>query len=217
MFDIINLILLIIVIFILIMLRSVLGRRTGLEKPVVIDFDEPKSKAAETAQEDDVHSPLKIDEDEKNISSYHSELKYLEKSLNGFNLEYFKEGATKAYEMILIGHSEEDHKTLNSLLGKELYEDFKASIDARKEAAQKLEYSMIKVIELQIDDIKIEKNTASIICIISAETSSTLSEFKDDEKSTKRNSAKIKEVWSFSKNLKSKNPNWMVTSISRLN
>ena len=89
MFDIINLILLIIVIFILIMLRSVLGRRTGLEKPVVIDFDEHKSKAAETTHEDDVSSPPEINEDEKNISSFLGELKYLEKSLNGFSLEIF--------------------------------------------------------------------------------------------------------------------------------
>ena len=217
MFDIINLILLIVVIFILIMLRSVLGRRTGQEKPVIIDFDEPKSKAAETPQEEDVDSLIEIHEDEKNISRYLSELKYLEKSLSGFNLKYFKEGATKAYEMILIGHSEEDHKTLNSLLGKELYDDFKASIDARNEAAQKLEYSMIKVSELQIDDIKIEKNIASITCSINADTSSIISEFKDDEKSTKRNSAKTKEVWTFSKNLKSKDPNWKVIAISRLN
>lgn len=217
MFDIINLILLIIVIFILIMLRSVLGRRTGLEKPVIIDFDEPKSKAAETTQGDDVGSPLEIHEDEKNNSSYLTELSYLDKSLNGFNLKYFKEGAIKAYEMILIGHSEEDHKTLNSLLGKELYEDFKASIDARNEAAQKLEYSMIKVSELLIDDINIEKNIASITCSINAETSSIISEFKDDEKSTKRNSAKTKEVLTFSKNLRSKDPNWKVIAISRLN
>ena len=217
MFDIINLILLIIVIFILIMLRSVLGRRTGLEKPVIIDFDEPKSKAAETTQGDDVGSPLEIHEDEKNNSSYLTELSYLDKSLNGFNLKYFKEGAIKAYEMILVGHSEEDHKTLNSLLGKELYEDFKASIDARNEAAQKLEYSMIKVSELLIDDINIEKNIASITCSINAETSSIISEFKDDEKSTKRNSAKTKEVLTFSKNLRSKDPNWKVIAISRLN
>ena len=217
MFDIINLILLIIVIFILIMLRSVLGRRTGLEKPVIIDFDEPKSKAAETTQGDDVGSPLEIHEDEKNNSSYLTELNYLDKSLNGFNLKYFKEGAIKAYEMILIGHSEEDHKTLNSLLGKELYEDFKASIDARNEAAQKLEYSMIKVSELLIDDINIEKNIASITCSINAETSSIISEFKDDEKSTKRNSAKTKEVLTFSKNIRSKDPNWKVIAISRLN
>ena len=133
------------------------------------------------------------------------------------DLKYFREGAIKAYEMILIGHSEEDHKTLNSLLGKELYEDFKASIEARNEAAQKLEYSIIKVSELQIDDIKIEKNIASITCRINAETSSTISEFKDDEKSTKRNSAKTKEIWTFSKNLKSKDPNWKVIAISRLN
>ena len=199
------------------MLRSVLGRRTGLEKPVIIDFDEPKSKAAETAQEEDVNSLIEIHEDEKNISSYLSELKYLEKSLKGFDLKYFKEGAIKAYEMILIGHSEEDHKTLNSLLGKELYEDFKASIDARNESAQKLEYSIIKVKELQIDDIKTEKNIASITCSINAETSSTISEFKDDEKSTKRNSSKTKEVWTFSKNLKSKDPNWKVITIRRLN
>ena len=199
------------------MLRSVLGRRTGLEKPVIIDFDEPKSKAAETTQGDDVGSPLEIYEDEKNNSSYLTELSYLDKSLNGFNLKYFKEGAIKAYEMILIGHSEEDHKTLNSLLGKELYEDFKASIDARNEAAQKLEYSMIKVSELLIDDINIEKNIASITCSINAETSSIISEFKDDEKSTKRNSAKTKEVLTFSKNLRSKDPNWKVIAISRLN
>lgn len=199
------------------MLRSVLGRRTGLEKPVIIDFDQPKSKAAETTQGDDVGSPLEIHEDEKNNSSYLTELNYLDKSLNGFNLKYFKEGAIKAYEMILIGHSEEDHKTLNSLLGKELYEDFKASIDARNEAAQKLEYSMIKVSELLIDDINIEKNIASITCSINAETSSIISEFKDDEKSTKRNSAKTKEVLTFSKNLRSKDPNWKVIAISRLN
>ncbi len=199
------------------MLRSVLGRRTGLEKPVVIDFDEHKSKAVETNHEDDVRNPPEINEDEKNISSFLGELKYLEKSLNGFSLEYFKEGAIKAYEMILIGHSEEDHKTLNSLLGRELYEEFKASIDARNEAAQKLEYSIIKVKELEIDDIKTEKNIASITCSISAETSSTISEFKDDEKSIKRNSSKTKEVWTFSKNLKSKDPNWKVIAIRRLN
>ncbi len=76
---------------------------------------------------------------------------------------------------------------------------------------------MIKVNELQIDDIKIEKNIASIICSINAEKSSTISEFKDDEKSTKRNSAKTKEVWTFSKNLKSKDPNWKVIAIRRLN
>ena len=40
--DIINIILLIVVIFIFMVLRSVLGKRTGLEKSIVIDFKENK-------------------------------------------------------------------------------------------------------------------------------------------------------------------------------
>ncbi len=199
------------------MLRSVLGRRTGLEKPVIIDFDEAKSRASEAAPEDHLSAPVEMVEDEKNIGKYHNELKYLEKSLTGFDLQYFKEGAAKAYEMTLIAHSEEDHDTLNSLLGEELYEDFRTSIDIRNENAQKLEYSMIKVSEFHIDGIKIEKNTANITCSINAEISSTTSELKDGEKSIKRSSGQVKEVWTFSKKLKSKDPNWKIIKISRLN
>ncbi|MEL0184863.1 MAG: calcium-binding protein, partial [Hyphomicrobiales bacterium] len=42
--DIINIILLIIVVFIFMVLRSVLGKRTGLEKSIVIDFKEKKNQ-----------------------------------------------------------------------------------------------------------------------------------------------------------------------------
>ena len=217
MFDIINLILLIIVIFILIMLRSVLGRRTGLEKSVVINFDDKRKKVTEKSQSDDIGVPAEMIEDEKNIGKYQKELKFLEKSINGFNIEYFTEGAIKAYEMTLISHSEENYDTLNSLLEKDLYDDFVRSIDVRNENSRKLEYSLIKVSELHIEDIKIDNKIVSIVCTINADINSSLSEFQEDEKVTKRNSSKTKEVWTFRKNLKTKDPNWKVQTISRLN
>lgn len=217
MFDIINLILLIIVIFILIMLRSVLGRRTGLEKSVVINFDDKRKKVTEKSPSDDIGVPAEMIEDEKNIGKYQKELKFLEKSINGFNIEYFTEGAIKAYEMTLISHSEENYDTLNSLLEKDLYDDFVRSIDVRNENSQKLEYSLIKVSELHIEDIKIDNKIVSIVCTINADINSSLSEFQEDEKVTKRNSSKTKEVWTFRKNLKTKDPNWKVQTISRLN
>ena len=217
MFDIINLILLIIVIFILIMLRSVLGRRTGLEKSVVINFDDKRKKVTEKAPSDDIGIPAEMIEDEKNIGKYQKELKFLEKSINGFSIEYFIEGAMKAYEMTLISHSEENYDTLNSLLEKDLYDDFVRSIDVRNENSQKLEYSLIKVSELHIEDIKIDNKIVSIVCTINADINSSLSEFQEDEKVTKRNSSKTKEVWTFRKNLKTKDPNWKVQTISRLN
>ena len=217
MFDIINLILLIIVIFILIMLRSVLGRRTGLEKSVVINFDDKRKKVTEKSPSDDIGVPAEMIEDEKNIGKYQKELKFLEKSINGFNIEYFTEGAIKAYEMTLISHSEENYDTLNSLLEKDLYDDFVRSIDVRNENSQKLEYSLIKVNEFNIEDIKIDNKIVSIVCTINADINSSLSEFQEDEKVTKRNSSKTKEVWTFRKNLKTKDPNWKVQTISRLN
>ena len=199
------------------MLRSVLGRRTGLEKSVVINFDDKRKKVTEKAPSDDIGIPAKMVEDEENIGKYQKELKFLEKSLNGFNIEYFIEGATKAYEMTLISHSEENYDTLNSLLEKDLYDDFVRSIDVRNENSQKLEYSLIKVSELHIEDIKIDNKIVSIVCTINADINSSLSEFQEDEKVTKRNSSKTKEVWTFRKNLKTKDPNWKVQTISRLN
>ncbi|MAT22987.1 MAG: hypothetical protein CML86_05755, partial [Rhodobiaceae bacterium] len=113
--------------------------------------------------------------------------------------------------------SEENYDTLNSLLEKDLYDDFVRSIDVRNENSQKLEYSLIKVSELHIEDIKIDNKIVSIVCTINADINSSLSEFQEDEKITKRNSSKTKEVWTFRKNLKTKDPNWKVQTISRLN
>lgn len=199
------------------MLRSVLGRRTGLEKPVVINFDDKREKITEKTPSDDIGIPAEMVEDEKNIGKYEKELKFLEKSINGFNIKYFIEGAIKAYEMTLISHSEENYDTLNSLLEKDLYDDFVRSIDVRNENSQKLEYSLIKVNEFNIEDIKIDNKIVSIVCTIDADINSSLSEFQENEKVIKRNSSKTKEVWTFRKNLKTKDPNWKVQTISRLN
>ena len=199
------------------MLRSVLGRRTGLEKSVVINFDDKRKKITEKAPSDDIGIPAEMIEDEENIGKYQKELKFLEQSINGFNIEYFIEGAIKAYEMTLISHSEENYDTLNSLLEKDLYDDFVRSIDVRNENSQKLEYSLIKVNEFNIEEIKIDNKIVSIVCAINADINSSLSEFQEDEKVTKRNSSKTKEVWTFRKNLKTKDPNWKVQNISLLN
>ena len=54
MIDIINIILLIAVVFIFIALRSVLGRRTGLEKPVIFDIEEVVESAVEYDKKRDI-------------------------------------------------------------------------------------------------------------------------------------------------------------------
>ena len=214
--DFINIILLIVVIFIFMVLRSVLGKRTGLEKSIVIDFKEKKNLVPRDKIEQKAKEPEVINFSQQS-QEFSDEINLLEKNIKSFSIDYFLEGATKAYEMTLIAYSEENKETLNMLLEKNIYDEFLESINMRNIKNQKLEYSLIKVNKLDIRDIDINKNIAKIDLHIDANNEFVLTELKDEEKSINKNKAHIKEIWTFTKKLNSQNPNWKVSEISRLN
>jgi len=214
--DFINIILLIVVIFIFMVLRSVLGKRTGLEKSIVIDFKEKKNLVPRDKIEQKAKEPEVINFSQQS-QEFSDEINLLEKNIKSFSIDYFLEGATKAYEMTLIAYSEENKETLNMLLEKNIYDEFLESINMRNIKNQKLEYSLIKVNKLDIRDIDINKNIAKIDLHIDADNEFVLTELKDEEKSINKNKAHVKEIWTFTKKLNSRNPNWKVSEISRLN
>lgn len=214
--DIINIVLLIVVIFIFMVLRSVLGKRTGLEKSIVIDFKEKKNLVPRDKIEHKAKEPEVINFSQQS-QEFSDEINLLEKNIKSFSIDYFLEGATKAYEMTLIAYSEENKETLNMLLEKNIYDEFLESINMRNIKNQKLEYSIIKVNKLDIRDIDINKNIAKIDLHIDADNEFVLTELKDEEKSINKNKAHVKEIWTFTKKLNSRNPNWKVSEISRLN
>lgn len=214
--DIINIILLIVVIFIFMVLRSVLGKRTGLEKSIVIDFKENKKPIPRDKIENKIEKSESTKLKQQN-QKFSDEINLLEKNIKSFSIEYFLEGATKAYEMTLIAYSEENKETLKMLLEKNIYDEFLESINIRNQKNQKLEYSLIKVNKLEIRDINITKNTSSIDLHIDANNEFVLTELKDEEKSVNKNKAHVKEIWTFTKKLNSRDPNWRVSEISRLN
>tara|TARA_B110000438_G_scaffold303419_1_gene364807 strand:+ start:1435 stop:2079 length:645 start_codon:yes stop_codon:yes gene_type:complete len=214
MLDIINIILLIVVVFIFLVLRSVLGKRTGLEKQVIQDIKEVKQPIKK-----DIITNDNIDNEglTKLEKKFDNELKFLYKNDKQFTLEYFTEGVKKAYEMILVAYSEENTSLLKSLLSQNIYEEFNESINIRNEKFQKLEYSLIKVEDVKIQDIIINKNVVRIKVLINALNNSIISQIKDDEKVNKRNNSNVNETWSFDKNINSSDPNWKVAEIDRLN
>ena len=214
MLDIINIILLIVVVFIFLVLRSVLGKRTGLEKQVIQDIKEVKHPIKK-----DIITNDNIDNEglTKLEKKFDNELKFLYKNDKQFTLEYFTEGVKKAYEMILVAYSEENTSLLKSLLSQNIYEEFNESINIRNEKFQKLEYSLIKVEDVKIQDIIINKNVVRIKVLINALNNSIISQIKDDEKVNKRNNSNVNETWSFDKNINSSDPNWKVAEIDRLN
>ena len=134
---------------------------------------------------------------------------------SNFTLENFIDGAKKAFEYILVKYSENDIKSLKPLLAHETFTNFAEQIKQRQKQKQKLGITILKINDPDIIDITIEKNK---ICFIKLE-------FKSQQVQTTKDSndkvvdgndnliLDISELWTFSKEIKNKNPNWILEKI----
>ena len=174
--------------FIILRLRGMLGRRTGHEKK---DFgDLFGKKATQSGSEKKVVnlSPDKLDNAAK---------------------EQFIKGAKVAYEMIITSFAKGDKKTLKPLLNKEIFQNFSDEIDHRKKENLKSELTFVGVKSAEIKNFEKKDN----IYIFTVNFVSEIITCKKDKnnKVVEGNPdiiKKVNDVWKFSKNMWSSNPNW---------
>src|SRR5690606_1733731 len=134
--------------FILLRLRSVLGQKTGNEKP---DFF--KRDAEESAQDKIVQvsqKPVKtMDNDDymKNVTTENlkNNIASIKKLDGNFTATSFLAGAKMAYEMVFDAFSKGDKDTLKRLLDTPVYDTFVSAIDARKNADSHTEHTLVSV------------------------------------------------------------------------
>ena len=174
--------------FIILRLRGILGRRTGHEKK---DFgDLFGKKVTQSGSEKKV----------VNLSS---------SKLDDATKEQFIKGAKAAYEMIITSFAKGDKKTLKPLLNKEIYKNFSDEIDHRKKENLKSELTFVGVKSAEIKNFEKKDN----IYTFTVNFVSEIITCKKDKnnKIIEGNPDIIKtanDVWKFSKNMWSSNPNW---------
>ena len=179
--------------FIILRLRSILGRKTGHEPKIYPTFSEKKFKVPNN--------------DIKNTKQN------LEK-LEGEEKKEFLKGAEIAYETILTSFANGDNKKLKSLLTPDMAINFEQAIQARNKENIKSEFTFIGVKESSVEKYERIKNElfASVKFV-----SEVISVKKDkDGKIIEGNPNKIKQVtdyWKFSKNILKKGPNWYLSEI----
>ena len=174
--------------FIILRLRGILGRRTGHEKK---DFgDLFGKKATQSGSEKKV----------VNLSS---------SKLDDATKEQFIKGAKAAYEMIITSFAKGDKKTLKPLLNKEIYKNFSDEIDHRKKENLKSELTFVGVKSAEIKNFEKKDNNytftvnfVSEIITCKKDKNNNVIEGSPDIIKT------VKDVWKFSKNMWSSNPNW---------
>ena len=173
--------------FIFLRLRGILGKRTGFEGKIGEEFKEEFSK---TILKQEFQKKYTFDETAKN--------------------EFLK-GAKIAYETIITDFSDNDNKLIKSkpLLSKSIYDQFNQAL---KDRSQRGHYAEITFVGVKSATIKEHKKIDQILKVTVDFVSEVITCIKDkDKKVISGDPEKIKNIydtWVFSRDTKSKNPNW---------
>ena len=121
----------------------------------------------------------------------------------------FLEGAGQAFEIIVSSFASGDKKKLRSLLGNSIYQNFVNLLDERNKKNLTLKTDIISLQNPVITDVSLNLNLAKITVRFSSQQISYT--MQGGKKITSQDSEKIIDVidgWTFSRDLKSQNPNW---------
>ena len=178
--------------FIILRLRSILGRKTGHETKVYPGFPDRKFNIPKNETK-----PIKQNHD----------------VLEGKNKKEFLKGAELAYETILTSFANGDTKKFKSLLTSEMNSNFLSAIDQRNKEKIKSEFTFIGIQESSVEKYEKIKDDLSATVKFVAEV---ISVKKKEEKIIEGNPDKIKfvtDIWKFTRNINNKNPNWYLAEI----
>jgi predicted lipid-binding transport protein (Tim44 family) len=179
--------------FIILRLRSILGRKTGHESKVYPGFAKKEFKIPKN--------------DIKPVKQNHE-------ILEGKNKKEFLKGAEIAYETILTSFANGDLKKLKNLLTSTMNNNFFSAIDVRNKEKIKSEFTFIGIKESSVENYEKIKDDLFATVKFVAEV---ISVKKDkDNKIIEGNPDKIKfvtDVWKFTRNINNKSPNWFLAEI----
>ncbi len=233
--DIPTLVIIGIAIFVLLRLRSVLGTRTGNERPPASRI---RPQLDGTKNEDVVvplhplNEPAQADESaaraarkfEAELDRYIGTDENLRKGLldiaqvdANFSPKSFLDGASQAYEMIVTAFAQGDKATLKDLLEKDVYEGFESAISAREKAGHSVDFTFVGLPNIEIVEAELEKNIASVTVRFDAEIVSATKD-KDGKlvEGNEEQVVNISDEWTFARNTKNRDPNWKLVATNQL-
>ena len=174
--------------FIILRLRNILGRKTGHQgKPMSRYFPKGMEILKDIENNEAIRSG-NVDEEAK---------------------KQFLKGADIAYEQIITSFAKGDKKSLKSLLGKELFTNFSEIIDERKKQQLKYETTFIGLKSSKILEFKKIENIYKVTVNFVSEIITCVKDKNDQVIEGNPDTIKTaNDVWKFSKNMWSNNPNW---------
>lgn len=216
--------------FLVLRLRSVLGKKTGHQEP----RQDPISRRQQDAQKDgnvvelpnrhkdgpdDMVEPLddpvaNLDPNDP-LASGITQIRIADSS---FHPVEFANGARAAFEMIVGAFAEGDTKTLENLLAEDVFENFNEAIVARREANEKLETTIIGIGAADVVEAAMDGSNAMVtVKFVSEQVNVTHDAEGRVVDGDPNQVTEITDIWTFSRDTKSSDPNWKLVETSSQN
>lgn len=225
-FDIYTIIFLALAVFIFLRLRSVLGQRTGRERPPYDPYSsarEPIRPAAEKIvalpnRSGDAAAKTTVPveapgERWKGIatpgSAVATTLDAMAAADPDFDAKHFVAGARAAYEMIVTAYAEGDRRTLKNLLSREVYEGFESAITGREKRGDTVESRFVAIESADISSAELRGRNAQVtVRFVSQLVSATRNKAGEVIDGSADKVSDVTDVWTFARDFSSRDPNW---------
>lgn len=229
--DVYTILLIVVAVAIFLRLRSVLGRRTGNERPPFDPYSAQHSAdAAREAGRDNVvalprsgggvDAAESVPDVQKRVSSVAEEgsplfdkLKTLVEADPSFDPKQFLQGANAAYEMIVTAFANGDRKTLRPLLSDDVFAGFEAAISDRESRGEKMSSTLIGIDRSKIIDGVVKGQVMQVTVRFSSQMiSATYDKDGTLVEGDPKKVIEVTDVWTFSRDIRSDDPNWKLVA-----
>ena len=209
--------------FIVLRLRSVLGRRTGHE-PSPDSPDAPAGENVGRTADNVVTLPPNLSRRTKESILQDIEPPYQGTALEpglvqikmsdpSFSASSFLVGAATAFEMIVASYAKHDLDTLRPLLSQDVYARFAATIQEREERGETMETELVVLKPPKLEAVNVEGTRAVLdvrfqseqVNVVKDKTGAVIDGDRDHVDS-------VTDIWTFARDLSNDNPNWQLVA-----
>ena len=215
-----------IAIFLVLRLRSVLGRRTGAERrrdlfspPAEMGKEGPgQGKVIPLPDRTALHEEAP-DSDGPELEAAPSGnpveagMARIGSADRGFSGEGFLAGARAAFEMIVGAYATGDTAALRPLLSDDVYERFVGAIRTREREGRKLETTLVGIKEATIIEAALQDRTATVtVKFVSDQINVTRDSDGNVVEGDPSMVTPVTDLWTFTRNVRSRDPNWALVA-----
>jgi predicted lipid-binding transport protein (Tim44 family) len=233
--DIYTIIFLALAVFIFLRLRNVLGQRTGNERP---PFDRAARNVLHGTQDNNVvpipgavidQAPPSPTADVipptdrwKGLAEPGTPLAQgldaIAAQDSSFDPRHFLSGAKSAYEMIVLAFANGDRRALKDLLSAEVYESFETVIRDREKHEQKTETRFVSIDKAELVGAEARDRAAQLtVRFVSQMITATRDKAGTVVDGSADTVADITDVWTFARDITSRDPNWKLVGTGSAN